>query len=533
MNSDIDSFFANVTNIQRSVYDPGQNIDNKTYVDFIYRYEKPFMKYTLSLTLFSLDELKLFVDFFLSANESFYCYFLHSDVFLYTSVLSIQYITKGVFSLSIELRDCLEIDNNDVKIYRLADNSVAGFIKSDRNVMGSIITAYYDSVFFYVYYNHTEYKYASYQYFYYIDGLYIHLDEQLFASQTYENLWENKNNFLYIKEEPRIIESVEGGVVYRYFYYSETPLLIETSNSIKNIIYDSLNDKKIHEYYINESIHNSDEESLLFHNFLLSGNDFFLSEGNTVNFLPSNFVFHIIYGATIATSYIPSISTNAQRYYYTCGMYNFEGGKNRIFSIYYGYGERFNNQYGYENTLNFVITNAETEERQIITRVKTDYTYIPGLGILATPNFSYPVAYQFCSLFDITTVFLYIYYYYGTEYENSIAPLLLCIFDIKINNTAFIFFPCYNLELSKYILYIERYDVVNGELRFNSCDPLELTEFFMFDNFYFRTNYFNLVVLFNVLFENELRYNFNEVNSWDTAVQHFDAQLKNYRIFLP
>lgn len=530
----IDDFKTNITNIKKSIYTSGINADKTQYNDFFYKYGIPLFAYNLEINLFGIEELKNFINFFLTTNEKFYSLFFHTTLYVYSSVLTLNYRTKNIVSVSIELRECTEVENNDIKIYKILDDDIVGFIKTEKNIDGFILTAYCDSMFHYIYYNHTKYQYTKYQYFYLIDNMYIHIEESFFSPMPYSELFESKTNFFYVKNKPKAIELMDSNILYTYFYYSEIPLLINTNETtnIKNVIYHSLNDEKIHEYYIHNAITNPEHEKTLFENFLLSGNDLFLSSGNIVNFLPSNFSFHVILNAPIQTSYVPSISTNSQKYYYTCGIYNFEGGEGRIFSIFYGYGEKFNNPYNYNYNMNFVITEINSEEKQIINKVKTDYTYIPGLGIISTPDFQYPVPYQFCVLYDITSTFTYVSYYDSVNYDNSIAPLLLCLFNIKINNTAFIFFPCYNSERSDYFLYIERYNIINNELVFSTCEEIILTENFPFDHFFFKTNYFDISLLFNINYLETINYGFNEIESWDFTIGHFDANLKNYRIFI-
>lgn len=478
---------------------------------FLNKYE-PLFKYSLLLRFYSADDLRDFINFFNSESivfweqEGIFCYIDNTEI-------EISYQTRDITEVNISIVETkTEAYFRVQNIKKIKDNSSVGHCLSDNN-FDTIFTIYNDGVNIILYAFNKKFTFEKKKKYYAItdniDNIYyIHIDTDLLHEQSSENLWAEKDNFLYSGSVPQLYENG-----YAKFYYKTVhPFINEVLSYSTQYVYTDLNNV-IHEIFIETA---SDEELEKIKYFKYSGNQLAFY-ANEIEPIYSYFTFGINYSVSLTTLEIPSISTNIQRYTYNVEMYNYNNNIPLFYQLYW-----------YEPYLFRVLLVFDNGTIEDIKKIKHTYNYI-NHTFIKTPNFPFPMPYQYTATriassgFSVNHTWAYI----GLNQYDNTTPLRISFINKTMNNRVIVFVPVFDGE--KYLINISYYptDVGNTEV-----ENIYLEEKFWEKPYVFENEKMILALLHNVQYDNIFYYGFNNDPTFDETTDHYDYTGLNFKTYV-
>ena len=478
---------------------------------FLNKYE-PLFKYSILLRFYNADDLKDFIEFFNTESiifwesEGIFCYIDNTEI-------EINYQTRDITEVNISLIETkaqFEIQN----IKKIKDNSTVGYCLSD-NTFNTIFTIYSDCINIILYAFNKKFTFDKKKKYYVVtdnrdNAYYIHIDTDiLLHEQTLENLWTNKDNFLYAGTAPYLYEN--GSIK---FYYKEiTPFINEVLDYSTQYVYTDL-DGNIHEIFIETA---SDEELKKVKSFKYSGNQlaFYADE---IEPIYTYFTTGLNYSVSLTTLEIPSITTNDQRYTYTVEMYNYTNNEPLFYQLYW-----------YEPYIFKVLLIFDNGTIEEVEKIKHTFNYI-NHTFIKTPNFPFPMPYQYtaCRIANSAFSVNHTWAYMGqTEYTDP-TPMRIVFINKSMSNTIIVFVPIYNGE--RYLLNIGYFST---EAPYNvEVENIYLEEKFWEKPYVFENEKMTLVLLHSVLYNNIFYYGFNNDPNFDETVAHYDYSGLNFKTYV-
>ena len=478
---------------------------------FLEKYE-PLFKYSLLLRFYNADDLKNFIQFFNTEtivfweSEGIFCYIDNTEI-------EINYHTRDITEVNISL-----VETNALfaiqNIKKIKDNSKVGECLSD-NYFNTIFTIYNDNKNIIIYAFNKKFTFEKKKKYYAIrdnadNYYYIRIDTDiLLREQNLDNLWSQKDNFLYAGTAPYLYEN--GNI--KFYYKTITPFINEILDYSTQYVYTDL-DGNIHEVFIETA---SDEELEKVKNFKYSGNQLAFY-ANEIEPIYTYFATGLNYSVSLTTLEIPSISTNEQRYTYNVEMYNYNNNQPLFYQLYW-----------YEPYLFKILLVFDNGRIESIEKIKHTFNFI-NHTFIKTPNFPFPMPYQYtaCRITSGAFSVNHTWSYIGTIEYNDITPLRISFINKSMSNTVIVFVPVFNGE--RYLVNISYFST---EAPYTiEVENIYLDEKFWEKSYIFENEKMTLVLLHNVMYDNIFYYGFNNDPNFDETSDHFDYNGLNFKTYV-